>query len=604
MNATRETVDPAMRAAAEDVCGEYMDIIPGETRNLMGFYVSLRKLLIECGITDFSFQDLYKPTHDRLVKIFSYIINFVRFRESQTPVIDEHFNKAETTKVRIETLYMENQDMEARLDEMKRNRKAMEAHVAEKVKRNEELKQRLLSLRQGQEKVTRRFEDVKAKKSEMTAILEDKTATTLVLRQESAKLRPYVLQSPAALQASLTDLSNALNAEKAQIDAMDRRARALQTSTDTFSVVSTDVASCIKLLDEISAELAKEEEENIRIARQRDALGERGNNVREVERTEGLLQRQLSKWVERTDKLRDGSKEKAMSAKDRMEELRAVHRKLTEERTEKGRDMERRRVRIEQTEKKVCGFVIHVIKSKLTRADGGPEREHRERDSQCARRVLEDGLAYQAIHHRDGAVDLSFQCSYSVLARFGWVGWLGIGVAEAFRYTCLNSMIMTTVHIFSQHLNPHPTSPPETYTTVPTPYRSPQSVHSTLHPHSPAPPVSHSHSTSAASLPILSSFSLPHPPSQLSHPMLSPQQTQSSSPPSCPPPHNLQHYSPHPARSTHSCPYAAAPIHIQPVMAVSCSVYRIVLPAASSCRRQREEEGRRRCKPGSGRAWV
>ncbi|KAL2066364.1 hypothetical protein VTL71DRAFT_2435 [Oculimacula yallundae] len=360
MNATRETVDPAMRAAAEDVCGEYMDMIPGETRNLMGFYISLRKLLIECGVTDFSFQDLYKPTHDRLVKIFSYIINFVRFRESQTVVIDEHFNKAETTKVRIETLYMENQDMEARLDEMRRNKKAMEAHVAEKVKRNEELKQRLLDLRQSQEKVTRRFENVKAKKSEMTAVLEEKTATTLVLRQESAKLRPYVLQSPAALQASLTELSNALNAEKSQIDAMDRRARALQTSTDTFSVVSSDVASCIKLLDEISAELSKEEEENVRIARQRDALGERGNNVREVERTEGLLQRQLSKWMERTDKLREGSKEKAMSAKERMEELRAVHRTLTEERSEKGREMERRRVRIEQTEKKMADLKENI----------------------------------------------------------------------------------------------------------------------------------------------------------------------------------------------------------------------------------------------------
>ncbi|CAL3971380.1 unnamed protein product [Diplocarpon coronariae] len=360
MNATRETVDPAMRAAAEDVCGEYMEIIPSETRNLMGFYVSLRKMLIECGITDFSFQDLYKPTHDRLVKIFSYIINFVRFRESQTPVIDRHFNKAETTKVRIETLYAENQDMEARLDEMRRNKKAMEAHVAEKVKRNEELKRRLLELRQSQEKVTRRFENVKAKKSEMTAVLEDKTATTLMLRQESAKLRPYVLQSPAALQTALTELSNALNAEKSQIDAADRRARALQTSTDTFSVVSSDVASCIKLLDEISAELSKEEEENVRIARQRDALGERGNNVREVERTEALLQRQLSKWMERTHKLREGSKEKAMSAKDRMDELRAVHRTLTEERSEKGREMERRRVRIEQTEKKMADLKENI----------------------------------------------------------------------------------------------------------------------------------------------------------------------------------------------------------------------------------------------------
>ena len=47
MNTTRETVDPATRAAAEDVCGDYPDIIPSETRNLMGFFISLRRLMME-----------------------------------------------------------------------------------------------------------------------------------------------------------------------------------------------------------------------------------------------------------------------------------------------------------------------------------------------------------------------------------------------------------------------------------------------------------------------------------------------------------------------------------------------------------------------------
>lgn len=50
MNVTRETVEPAMRAAAEDVCGEHMEIVPPDTRNLMGFYVLLRKLLVEVGL--------------------------------------------------------------------------------------------------------------------------------------------------------------------------------------------------------------------------------------------------------------------------------------------------------------------------------------------------------------------------------------------------------------------------------------------------------------------------------------------------------------------------------------------------------------------------
>ena len=356
MNATRETVDPAMRAAAEDVCGEYMEIVPPDTRNLMGFYVQLKKLLVECNIADFSFNDLLKPTHDRLVKIFSYIINFIRFRESQAATLDEHFNKTETTKQRIETLYLDNQDMESRLDEMRRERKSMDQQVKEKTKRNDELKQRLLELKKGQERVAERLERVRGEKLRLTSNLEDRTEKCLSVRQDCEKLRPYVLQSPAALQADLTSLSENLSKDRSLIDSLSTRTRALQTSTDTFHLLTNDTSSCVKILDEISLELQKEDEENLKAAKRRDALSERGNNVREVERTEAVLQRHLKRWLERTETVRGTSKEKSAAAKSRMEELRGVHKRLTEERAEKGRDMERRRVRIEQTEKKVRSF--------------------------------------------------------------------------------------------------------------------------------------------------------------------------------------------------------------------------------------------------------
>lgn len=311
-------------------------------------------------MSDFSFQDLLKPTHERLVRIFSYVINFVRFRESQTGVIDEHFNRAETTKARIEALYVENQDMEVQLAEMQRTREAMEAQVRDKVRRNDELKTRLLELRKGQDRIAERLERVKGEKARLTELLEDKTAMSLAVKQDSSKLRPYVLQSPAALQASLADLSSSLQAERSRTEALDRRARALQTSADTFGVVAGDVGSCTKLLEEICAELAKEDDEAGRAARHRDALSERGNNVREVERTEQMLQRQLANWNERTDKLRQRSRDKAVEAKERMGELRQVHATLTQERSDKAREMERRRVRIEQTEKKMADLKENV----------------------------------------------------------------------------------------------------------------------------------------------------------------------------------------------------------------------------------------------------
>lgn len=57
MNTTRETVEPAMHAAAEDTCGDYPDIVPNDTRNLMGFFISVRRLLTE--VPDHCYKKLH-----------------------------------------------------------------------------------------------------------------------------------------------------------------------------------------------------------------------------------------------------------------------------------------------------------------------------------------------------------------------------------------------------------------------------------------------------------------------------------------------------------------------------------------------------------------
>jgi hypothetical protein len=52
MNTTREVVAPAMRAAAEDMCGGDAErLYTADTRDLMAFFVILRKLLREVSST-------------------------------------------------------------------------------------------------------------------------------------------------------------------------------------------------------------------------------------------------------------------------------------------------------------------------------------------------------------------------------------------------------------------------------------------------------------------------------------------------------------------------------------------------------------------------
>lgn len=216
---------------------------------------------------------------------------------------------------------------------------------------------------------------MRAEQQRLKAMLEEKMTQNLTTRQAADKLRPYTEQSPAALEAALQDLSNALNSDRAQIDSLDRRARAIQTSSDAFTTVTADVRTCNNLLTELSREIAAEEAILNANARGRDALSERSNNVRDVERQEQRLQKQLENVQQRTEKLRRHAEDRRAAEGKKMEELKRVNDEIRRERGESGREMERRRVRIEQTEKKMADLKenveneIHAAHDKYVKMD-------------------------------------------------------------------------------------------------------------------------------------------------------------------------------------------------------------------------------------------
>jgi kinetochore protein Nuf2 len=357
MDTTRETVAPAMKAAAEDLCqssgNEAERLYTADVRDLMGFFVTLRRLLVECNIEDFGFNDLYRPTYQRLAKILSYIINFVRFRESQTGVIDKHFEEGERTKLRVQQLYAEKESMEQRLIKLRASAKETEKKNAEKETHYESLKTQLRELVRAKDTLRLETESLESQKENLISTFESRAVALETVRDEGTKLKPYTLQKPEALEASLRDLNTRLAEDRGLLENLDKRARALQTSSDSFSAAAQDVQTCIRLLSDLSSDLQKEDDEAAKAAKHREALSDRVASVEDVERQERLLQKQLESINARTEKLRRGAEEKAEQARQRMDALQEVHRNLVKERGEKAREVERRRVRIEQTEKKV-----------------------------------------------------------------------------------------------------------------------------------------------------------------------------------------------------------------------------------------------------------
>lgn len=372
MDASRETVAPAMKAAAEDICGSASlagidadRLYTADVRDLMGLFITLRRLLVECNIEDFGFNDLYRPTYQRMAKILSYVINFVRFRESQTTVIDQHFEEGERTKMRVQQLFAEKEGMERRLAELRAGAKETEKRNREKEEHYEALKTTLRELVRTKDALKLETEGLEEQREALIATLTSRDDAFKSVREEADRLKPYTKQEPEALETSLRELNGRLAEDRAMIEGLDRRARALQTSSDSFNAAAQDVQTCIRLLTDLSGDLQKEEEESSKAAKHREALSDRVASVEDVERQERLLQKQLDSINARTEKLRKGAEEKSEAARQKMDALQEVHRNLVKERGEKAREVERRRVRIEQTEKKVSFFEVVITPRQL-----------------------------------------------------------------------------------------------------------------------------------------------------------------------------------------------------------------------------------------------
>jgi kinetochore protein Nuf2 len=45
--------------------------------------------MLELGFADFNFRDITKPTHERIVKILSALVNYARFREERLTTFEQ-----------------------------------------------------------------------------------------------------------------------------------------------------------------------------------------------------------------------------------------------------------------------------------------------------------------------------------------------------------------------------------------------------------------------------------------------------------------------------------------------------------------------------------
>ncbi|KAF3935634.1 hypothetical protein ABW19_dt0205424 [Dactylella cylindrospora] len=361
-----DNVNPVLDAVSEEF--EYGETMI-DTMRMMTCFRSLRSLLNVCGMKDLQLNDLFSPTKPRVVKIFSYLINFVRFKTEHQPTIDEHANKFENIKQRVDNLEIERDELQHKLETLQIQRKQEEPMVRQLQDERQRARILLSELKKEQEAMTNEFQEAKSERKTLKDTLIQLNETKLRLKQDCERLRPYIFDEPGRLQQVNNEMAGQLQAEKNRLAQVERRARALQTTADSFSVIETDVNACIKVMEECEAELLREEEDNRKASRHKDVLRRRQLEYQDLEKREEVLRTRLVAAQEKVNSAKDQAEKKSAAARTKMAELRKVYDQLASERREKSNDMDRLKIQIDLKEKQCQDtkeFVENEVRETLT----------------------------------------------------------------------------------------------------------------------------------------------------------------------------------------------------------------------------------------------
>ncbi len=343
-----------LRSALAVSSAEYdIDDSQFEARNLMALRRVLHGFLVDCGIDDFTIMDMIRPEPQRIRKIMSAVVNFARFRDDHIADCEKIMQKSEEIDYKDGVLADENEklhenitELESRVEIDLQRRNQLDQH-------NSEVETELRKCKRIQESLVTERENYKQEKARLCANLEDRNFMVLETKKEIDRVKPYIVDSPDLLHKINSDMTESLESAKQELENLEKRARKLQTSNDSFAIIESDLRSCLKLVEEIETELQKEEEASKKLNRFQELHDGNTITLHQLVRKIQQLQRQIVNSDERIDRLKQQSETKSKKTKDSMAALKDRYSTLVAERTVTQQDIDQKKAFIESTEKQM-----------------------------------------------------------------------------------------------------------------------------------------------------------------------------------------------------------------------------------------------------------
>ena len=230
---------------------EYPEMHTPESYTELEFFTELRKLMENCGYSDFSWRDLYAPESKRLRMQLSAIVNFCKFRQDQLDVYRELNEPRSELFSILEALNEENMELTETFEMVKEESKHKSHELQQVIDECQELENEIARNNHLQ---TQAREEAAALKTQAKDLKDELATAVWALEEaeaEEERLRGQVISSPDRRKAEMVHRRERLDKMKLECEQLETDLQVIKTKIFHAKQISKDVEQATSSLDDL-----------------------------------------------------------------------------------------------------------------------------------------------------------------------------------------------------------------------------------------------------------------------------------------------------------------------------------------------------------------
>ncbi|KAL3936203.1 MAG: hypothetical protein SGARI_002658 [Bacillariaceae sp.] len=283
------------------------------------FFKELRKMMMKCGVADFSWKDLYYPTPKRFRAQMSAAINLAKYREEQLPIYLELQEPRTSLLEDLGNLHKENEELGEHLGLVEAESTLKMEEFDRVSKQCQELESEIAKSNKLQASKREEASLLKKQVNKMKDELETAAWTLQELQAEEEALQGQVVSSPDRRKNELQVKKDCLEKEKEESRRLQLEITDGKAKTARLQQAIKDLQETMTLQRQVLDEASKCEEALDQVEQTSKEVNNNHTKTSEIADATDESERSLFRLEEKLSHTRKQSRMKMDAVQDRME---------------------------------------------------------------------------------------------------------------------------------------------------------------------------------------------------------------------------------------------------------------------------------------------